>query len=266
MTDKCNDPQIVSRRTVLHRSVGIAAAGAASALSAGAIPSAVADPNTASTAAANTLPSTVAGVRIPDSSLAREAVAFVRSACPETLFNHVMRTYVFGSLVFDRNGVRYDQELVFVAAVLHDLGLVEAFQTPTERFEVDGADAARRFLQEQRVPAERAELVWDAIALHTSVGIATRKRPEIALISVGSGLDFTGNDLQQIPADAVDEVLTAFPRLGFKQDALDKMISLCRTKPMAEIMHPFAEVGRRHIPDFPVPTVEDLLLAAPFEE
>ncbi|MFD0392518.1 HD domain-containing protein [Streptomyces nogalater] len=108
-------------------------------------------------------------------------------------------------------GARYDRELAFVATVLHDLGLVEAFQTPSERFEVDGADAARRFLHRLRVPAGRVDVVWDAIALHTSAGIAARKRPEIALVSVGSALDFTGNGLDRIPADVLAEVLGNFP-------------------------------------------------------
>ncbi|MGW6058121.1 HD domain-containing protein [Streptomyces sp. NPDC055189] len=212
------------------------------------------------------LPGNVAGVRIPSSEVAMRTVEFVRGVSSQTLFNHVMRTYLFSSLLFDRRGVRYDRELAFVGAALHDLGLVEAYRTPTERFEVDGADAAKRFLRKQHMPAERVEVIWDAIALHTSVGIATRKGPEIAMIAVGSGLDFAGNDLQQIPSDILQEVLTAFPRKGFKQDAVDNILSLCRTKPASVLMHPFAEVGRRHIPDFPVPTVEDLLLAAPFEE
>ncbi|MFE6158359.1 HD domain-containing protein [Streptomyces sp. NPDC056486] len=215
---------------------------------------------------AGALPASVAGVRIPTSELAHETTAFVRRVSSGTLFNHVMRTYVFSALLFDRRGVHYDRELAFVAAALHDLGLVEAYQTPTERFEVDGADAAQRFLRKQDMSDDRVEVVWDAIALHTNFGIATRKRPEIAMISVGSGLDFAGNDLQEIPSDILEEILTTFPREGFKRDALDNVVSLCRTKPMSVLMHPFAEVGRRHIPDFSVPTVEDLLLAAPFEE
>ncbi|MFC5660914.1 HD domain-containing protein, partial [Streptomyces nogalater] len=212
------------------------------------------------------LPATVAGVRIPDTEVARHTVAFARDVSSPSLFHHVLRSYVFGALVFDRQGARYDRELAFVATVLHDLGLVEAFQTPSERFEVDGADAARRFLHRLRVPAGRVDVVWDAIALHTSAGIAARKRPEIALVSVGSALDFTGNGLDRIPADVLAEVLGNFPRLEFKKVALDTVLSLCRTKPMGELMHPFAEVGRRHIPGFPVPTVEDLLMNAPFTE
>ncbi|CCB71387.1 HD domain-containing protein [Streptantibioticus cattleyicolor] len=262
--DNSNEHNDVTRRMVLGRGASIAVAGAVTALTTGAVAAPAARAATPGPRP-DALPSSVAGVPIPDSRLAREAVAFARGAAPEVLFNHVMRTYVFGALVFDRRGVRYDRELVFVASVLHDLGLVESFQTPTERFEVDGADAAQRFLLRHRMSADRAALVWDAIALHTSVGIATRKRPEIAMVSVGSGLDFSGNGLQQIPSDVLEEVLTAFPREGFKEDAVDRILSLCRTKPMAELMHPFVEVGRRHIPGFPVPTVEDMLLAAPFD-
>ncbi|MFH8484772.1 hypothetical protein [Streptomyces longisporoflavus] len=86
------------------------------------------------------------------------------------------------------------------------------------------------------------------------------------MIAVGSGLDFAGNDLKEIPSDDLEEILAAFPRQGFKQEAVDNILSLCRTKPASVLMHPFAEVGRRHLAGFPVPTVEDLLLAAPFEE
>ncbi|MEU6678799.1 HD domain-containing protein [Streptomyces sp. NPDC046925] len=278
MPDQSNTPgqnsekKHVTRRTALERGAGFAAIGAASALaSAVSVSPAAAASGPAPHAGAwdpkaDALPKEVAGVRIPTSEVAVETAAFVRRVSSETLFNHVMRTYVFSALLFDRRGVRYDRELAFLAAALHDLGLVETYQTQAERFEVDGADAARRFLRSRRMPAERVEVVWDAIALHTSVGIATRKRPEIAMICVGSGLDFAGNDLQQIPSDILEEILTAFPRKGFKQDAIDNILSLCRTKPTSVLMHPFAEVGRRHIPDFPVPTVEDLLLAAPFED
>lgn len=273
MSERVNEAKDFTRRTALERGAGVAAIGAASALAAAlsSPPAAAAvtgarTPDGSPDALGGTLPTAVAGVRIPGTELARAATRFAREVSSGTLFNHVMRTYLYGSLLFDRRGVRYDRELAFVAAVLHDLGLVRAYRTPDERFEVDGADAARKFLRKQRVPADRVEVVWDAIALHTNVGIATRKRPEIGIVSVGSGLDFTGNGLQDIPSDALAEILAAFPRAGFKQEALDNMLSLCRTKPMSVIMHPFAEVGRRHLPDFSVPTVEDLLLAAPFAE
>ncbi|WP_235619275.1 HD domain-containing protein [Embleya scabrispora] len=271
MFESVDEAKNITRRTVLERGAGVAAIGAASALAAVLSgPAAAAEvparsPGNSGSPAA-TLPTVVAGVRIPDSELARAAVAFARRVSSATLFNHVMRTYLYGSLLFDRRGVRYDRELAFVAAVLHDLGLVKAYQTPHEPFEVDGADAARTFLRERRMPAARVEVVWDAIALHTNPGVASRKRPEIGMVCVGSGLDFTGNGIQGLPSDALTEILSVFPRAGFKQDALENILSLCRTKPMSVLMHPFAEVGRRHLSGFPVPTVEDLLLAAPFEE
>ncbi|MET9292500.1 HD domain-containing protein [Streptomyces sp. NPDC003077] len=269
MADKGNESSGVTRRTALERGAGIAAIGAASAFAAtvsNAPAAAAATGSERLRSHAGALPRKVAGIRIPDSEVARKSVAFVREVASETLFHHVMRTYLYGAALFDRRGVRYDRELAFVAAILHDLGLVKAYQSPNERFEVDGADAARRFLREQRMSADRVAVVWDAIALHTSVGIATRKRPEIAMISVGSGLDFTGNGLQDFPSDVLEEILAAYPRAGFKREAVDNMLSLCRTKPMSVVMHPFAEVGRRHLPGFPVPTVEDMVLGAPFEE
>jgi hypothetical protein len=280
LPDRALDGNGVTRRTALRRGAGVAAAGAAftvasahvgSAVAADAAPGEGRDRSPASNSGSGSgsepyLPRSVAGIRIPGSRLARNAAEFARAASSETLFHHVMRSYLFGCALFDLRSVPYDRELAFVAAVLHDLGLVEAYRTPTERFEVDGADAARRFLVGHRVPAERVEIVWDAIALHTDTGVATRKRPEIAMVSLGSGLDFSGNGLQQIPSETREEILAAFPRQGFKQDALSTILSLCRTKPLSTLMHPFAEVGRRHLPDFPVPTVEDLLLAAPFAD
>jgi hypothetical protein len=260
----------VSRRSALGRGVGVAAIGVTSALAtAVSAPAAGAAPGLARRADAGSggpLPRSVAGIRIPRGEVARKAVEFARDASSETLFHHVMRSYLFGCVLFDRRGVPYDRELAFLAAVLHDLGLVEAYRTPAERFELDGADAAQRFLEGQRVPDDRIAVVWDAIALHTNVAIATRKRPEIAMVAVGSGADFSGNDVDRIPSGVLEEILAAFPRTGFKQDAVDTMLSLCRTKPLSVLMHPFAEVGRRHIPGFAVPTVEDLVLGAPFAE
>nr|WP_180218836.1 HD domain-containing protein [Streptomyces albus] len=256
----------------MERGVGVAALGAASAF-AGVVsnaPAASAAARTprgnASTARTEALPREVAGIRIPRSEVAQKAAAFAREESSVTLFNHVMRTYLFGCVMFDQRGVHYDREVAFVAAVLHDLGLVEKYRSPSERFELDGADVAQRFLRKQRMPAERVEVVWDAIALHTNLPIALRKRPEIAMISVGSGLDFTGNELRKVPSEVLEDILDAFPREGFKKNAVDTMVSLCRTKPTSVLMHPFAEVGRRHLPGFAVPTVEDLLLAAPFDE
>ncbi|MGM1064422.1 HD domain-containing protein [Saccharothrix sp. Mg75] len=206
------------------------------------------------------------GLRLPDTLLALQAMRFARDESSETLFNHVMRSYHFGALLLDRAGVRYDRELLFIGSVLHDIGLVERFTSPAERFELDGADAARRFLRERGMPDDRAEVVWDAIALHTNHSIAARKRPEIAAVAAGAGVDVGGSGLESLDPDDVAEVLAAHPRTGFKRDTVDTILDHCRRKPAAYFMHPFAEVGRRHLPGFAVPTVEDVVLAAPFAD
>ncbi|CAM5258530.1 hypothetical protein STENM327S_07091 [Streptomyces tendae] len=139
----------VTRRSVLRSSTGVAAVGAASLLAAAiSTPSAVAaQGDSSSISRDHALPTSVAGIRIPNTDLTRETVRFARSASSVTLFNHVMRTYLYSAVLFERQGVRYDRELAFVAAVLHDLGLLETYQVPGERFEVGGADAAQRFLR-----------------------------------------------------------------------------------------------------------------------
>lgn len=206
------------------------------------------------------------GLRIPDTELARQAMEFVREVSTPTLFGHVMRSYQFGVLMLERTGQRYDRELLFVGAALHDLGLVERFVSTAERFELDGADVARRFLRERGMSTARADVVWDAIALHTNFTIAARKRPEIAAVAAGAGVDVSGQGLDQLDRDDVAEVLETYPRLGFKREAIANIIDQCRRKPMAYLLHPFAEVGRKYIPGFPVPTIEQAVLAAPFPE
>ena len=140
---------------------------------------------------AASLPREVAGVRLPDSVLAHKAVDLAFRVSPEVVRTHVIRTFVVGSLVGKEQGLRYGEELFFLGAVLHDLGLAAEFRS-AERFEVADADEADTFLKEEGVSSEYREIVWDAIALHTSVGIASRKRPEIALVHIGAGVDVLG--------------------------------------------------------------------------
>ena len=111
--------------------------------------------------------SVISGVRIPDSKLAREAAELVRSCENEMLFNHSVRVYVFGAIKGFRQKLKFDSELLYIAALFHDLGLVDHYHSETKRFEVDGADAAREFLITHGIAQPKADLVWEAIALHT---------------------------------------------------------------------------------------------------
>src|SRR5258707_10871337 len=142
----------------------------------------------------------VAGVTIPDTALCNAAVDLLESSSPGFLGTHCLRTYIFGSLAIKNLGRAVaDEEAAFCAAMLHDLGLVPPYRRDN-RFEVDGADAAREFCAKHEVSPERTGLVWNAIALHTSPGIPTRLADEIALVHLWAGPDFLGLGHDQVPA------------------------------------------------------------------
>src|SRR3954465_13586200 len=113
------------------------------------------------------MPEIVAGVRIPDSRLAREATELLREHGTPLLFAHSLRVYLFGAIRGRHRGLKVDHELLYFGAVFHDLGLAQRYRSPDRRFEVDSANAARDFLRANGIGKSAAEVVWDAIALHT---------------------------------------------------------------------------------------------------
>jgi hypothetical protein len=206
----------------------------------------------------------IAGIRVPDTRLAQEATELARSASEPYLFHHVMRSYYFGELIGQSLGLAYDRELLYVSAVLHDLGLTERFAGP-ERFEVDGANAARAFLAERGLPREKTALVWDAIALHTTMGIAGHKEPEVAVTHFGISTDYGGFMLDELPAQAVAQVLRAYPRLELKQRLRRALCGVVARKPHTAFGNFLAEYGRRYVPGFTERNACDALERAPFD-
>ena len=175
--------------------------------------------------------SVISGVRIPDSKLAREAAELVRQHEDEMLFNHSVRVYVFGAIKGIRQKLKFDSELLYIAALFHDLGLVDHYHTPTKRFEVDGADAAREFLKARGIAQPGADLVWEAIALHTTPGIPQYMRPEIALTNAGVLVDVVGVGYDDYTPEQRDQVITAFPRGDFKNEFIKVQACSALKKP-----------------------------------
>ena len=159
----------------------------------------------------------LSGIKIPDSKIAREAAELVRQHETEMLYNHSVRVFVFGAMKGVRQNLKFDSELLYVAALFHDLGLVDAYHTDKKRFEVDGADAAREFLRSHGIPAPKADLVWEAIALHTTPGIPQYMRPEIALTNAGVLVDVVGIGYDEYTPEQRDQVIAAFPRGDFQK-------------------------------------------------
>src|ERR1700744_6817352 len=105
----------------------------------------------------STMDDLISGIKIPASKIAREAAELVREHESELLFNHSVRVFVFGAMKGIRQNLKFDSELLYVASLFHDLGLVDTYHTDTRRFEVDGADAAREFLRGHGIPDSKAE-------------------------------------------------------------------------------------------------------------
>jgi hypothetical protein len=131
---------------------------------------------------------------------------------------------------------------------------------------VVGADAADVFLKDQGVHPERREIIWDAIALHTSVGIASRKRPEIALVHIGAGVDVIGLGLDKLPPALVAETIEAFPRHDFKNGFFSAVVDTIAHAPKSAAMTWMCETANEHVPGCHCPSFASQLKASPFKE
>src|SRR3954449_3208075 len=159
----------------------------------------------------------IAGIRIPDSKLAREATDLLREHGGPLLFAHSLRVYLFGAIQGRSRGWTIDHELFYVGAMFHDFGLTPYYRSRDHRFEVDGANAARDFLRANGIDEGSAGVVWDAIALHTTPEIPWHKRPEIALVTGGVEADVLGDGLDEIATDDRARGLAAYPRVDFNE-------------------------------------------------
>ena len=172
------------------------------------------------------------GVRAPDSRLARDIGEFVRDVESPLLFHHSSRVYYWAALTGRRHGLSFDPELLYAAAMFHDVGLTERHRSASDRFEVDGANAAREFLRGYGIAAADIDTVWTAIALHTTPGIPEHMHPVIALLTAGVEMDVLGIQYPQFnPADR-DAVVHAHPRTAnFKEDIIQAFYDGIKHRP-----------------------------------
>jgi hypothetical protein len=205
----------------------------------------------------------IAGIRIPDSKLAREATDLLREHGTPLLLAHSLRVYLFGALRGRHRGWAVDHELLYLGAVFHDLGLTSSYRSPDHRFEVDGANAARAFLRANGIDESRAGVVWDAIALHTTPEIPWHKPPEIALVTGGVEADVLGDGLDEIPASDRDAVLAAYPRIDFKREIVRAFSEGFAFKPATTFGTMNTDVLDRTLPGYRRPNFCDLIAANP---
>jgi hypothetical protein len=203
---------------------------------------------------------------IPDSVLAKEATDILREYSTDLLFNHSMRVYLFAAEQGHQRKLRFDRELLYVAAAFHDLGLTKKFSSANERFEVDGANAARQFLMAHRVPEDHVQTVWEAIALHTTPGVTQYMSAEVALLYSGVGLDVLGKGFDQFPAELRDKIVAIYPRINFKKGIVRALFEGSAHKPGTTYGTVNAALCERFIPGYKSPNASDLIAASPFPD
>jgi HD superfamily phosphodiesterase len=191
------------------------------------------------------------GIAIPDSKLAREVTELVRDTESTLLFNHSSRCYCFACATGKRKGLGFDPELLYVCAMFHDMGLTPEHRSATERFEVDGANAARDFLRSHGISQWDIDTVWTSIALHTTPGIPQHMHPLVALLTNGVEMDVLGIAYTEFPEAEREAIVTAYPRSEhFKEDIIQAFYDGIRPKPATTFGNVKADVLADKDPNF----------------
>ena len=191
------------------------------------------------------------GAAIPDSRLARAITEYIRDNETELLFNHSSRVYHFGALAGIHRGLEFDRELLYAGAMFHDIGLMPRQSSGTERFEVDGAHAARDFLRSHGIPERDAYEVWTAIALHTTPGVPQHMHPTVALVTAGVEMDVLGLTYRDYSDEEREAVVAAFPRTQqFKEDIIRAFYDGIKHKPQTTFGNVKADVIADKEPGF----------------
>src|SRR6267142_1838909 len=178
------------------------------------------------------MPIAIGGISVPDSKLGREIAELVRDTESPLLFHHSSRVFYWGALTGVRRGLTVDPELLYTGAMFHDMGLMHRHSSAAERFEVDGANAARDFLRGHGISQTDIDTVWTAIALHTTPGIPQHMHPVVALVTAGVEMDVLGLTYAEYDDSEREAVVHAHPRSDqFKEDIIQAFYDGIKHKP-----------------------------------
>src|SRR5271166_4140902 len=174
----------------------------------------------------------ISGMMIPDSKLDREVTELVQDTESTLLFNHSTRVYYFASLAGKRRELKLDSELLYIAAMFHDMGLTPRYSSKSDRFEVDGANLARAFMSQHRIPQRELDTVWTAIAVHTTPGIPQYMDPVVALLTNGFEIDVLGITYSEFANADREAIVAVYPRTEhFKEDIIQAFYDGIKHKP-----------------------------------
>ena len=204
-------------------------------------------------------------LNLPDSRTVRDAYAQAETVSQPWLFNHVVRSWLYGAKLTQHRGLAPDAELVAVSVLLHDLGLARG-GAPDRRFEVLGADLGRAFALSHDMGERRAETVWDSIALHTIASIAQHKGTDVACCQSGISCDFGGVGYQQLRDGDKEVILSAYPRLNMKKMLTTCLCDIAKNHPNTTRDNFIADFGLKYVPGYTRMSSVDFLHQAPFVE
>jgi hypothetical protein len=207
----------------------------------------------------------MAGVTVADTPLVTAVIEHARRLSEPYLFNHAMRSWLFAETIGRMKGIDYDHEVVAIGTILHDIGLTASVPGPN-RFEVNGADAALSFIKGKGVSDRRSQLIWDLVALNSTPSLALHKQPEVAVGTMGIGLDYGGFGVEEVPAGDVERILNAFPRLMMKQRFAEACCRLVAARPETSHDNFLRDFGERFVPGYKTVSTVDVLMNAPFDQ
>jgi hypothetical protein len=207
----------------------------------------------------------IAGVGVPETPLITAVIAYAQRLSEPYLFNHAMRSWLFAETIGHVKGLDFDHEVVAIGTVLHDIGLTAGVSGPN-RFEVNGADAAVSFIKDGGLSERRVQLIWDLIALNSTPSLALHKEPEVAVGTMGIGLDYGGFGFDALPKSDLEHILDAFPRLKMKQKFAEACCRMVTAKPETSQDNFLRDFGERLVPGYKAVSTVDLLMNAPFGE
>ena len=208
----------------------------------------------------------IAGVTVPDTPLVARSMEEARALSEPYLFNHAVRSWLFAVQLTELQGASYDEEVVAVASLLHDVGLTREYQGK-RRFEVERADAARALAKAGGVDDRRAQLIWYCVALNATLSISPYAEVEVGICTAGAGADFAGLLYERIPKAGAARILAAFPRLQMKRQLKECLCGVARARPETTYENFVRDFGERFVEGYkPAISTVDLLSNAPFDE
>ena len=207
----------------------------------------------------------IAGINVFDTPLITAVIEYAQRISEPYLFNHSMRSWLFSEAIGRIKGIAYDREIVAIGTILHDIGLTASVSGPN-RFEVNGANTAVSFIKGRGLSDRRVQLVWDLVALNSTPSLALYKEPEVAVGTMGIGLDYGGFGVQALPPGDLERILSTFPRLKMKQRFADACCRLVTERPETSYDNFLRDFGERLVPEYKTVSTVDLLMNAPFEE